>query len=272
MAVEASTRRRVRNVAAVVALVGVAATGLVVAFRDEATTAAGRDVAEGERLRVTLVVKAEDQLLADATATVRVTNTSDRPAWYKGDECDGPGRPVVRPDGTPARQGPTLSTGSIRDRLIAAGESALSVELVPPDPGLCDPDERPVEVDPGATLTFEYRTGATPVDRSSAVAANAVVREADRRGRTIGRLRVTVPFPEVSGEGGLTIDRAVDAFLADPTVASLVAAVEGDGVLVGVTRDGGIWRMSLGSIAGDVSGEVHPDLVVRDVALAEGTG
>jgi len=67
--------------------------------------------------------------------------------------------------------------------------------------------------------------------------------------------------------GGLTIDRAVDVFLAEPTVVELLATAGEDGVLVGVTREGPIWRMSLGSAAGDLSAEVHPDLTVREVDL-----
>ena len=250
-----------------IALVGVAATGLVVAFRDEASIAAGRDVAEGDRLRVAFVVEVEDRTLAGATATLRLTNTSDQPAWYRGSECDGPGLPAIGPAGPPPRQSTALGNAALRDRLIAAGEQSLRVDLVVPDPGLCDPDLVAVRLDPGATVSWEYRSEADAVDRSSAVAAAVVVREANRRGRTTARLRAEVPFPEVPGGGGLTVDRAVDAFLADPTVVELVAAVGEDGILVGVTREGEIWRMSLGSDAGDLSAEVHPDLGVRDVHL-----
>lgn len=267
MAAEAPTRRRVRNVAAVVALVGVAATGLVVAFREEHTSAAGRDVAGGDRLRVTLAVKVEDQTPAHATATLRLTNTSDRVAWYRGSECDGPGVPTIGPEGASARQRGAIGTAALRDRLIAAGEAALRVDLVVPDPGLCDPDVVALRLESGETVTWEYESGAAAVDRSSAVVATAVVREANRRGRTTGRLRAEVPFPELPGGGGLTIDRAVDAFLADPAVVELVTAVGRDGILVGVTREGEVWRMSLGSDAGDLSAEVHADLTVRAVDL-----
>lgn len=267
MTAAVSRRRLARNVAAVVALVAVAATGLVVAFRDEGSTAAGRDVAEGDRLRVTLVVKVEDQPLAEATATLRLTNTSDQPAWYRSDECDGPGRPAIGPEGVAPRQAGTPGNGALRDRLIAAGEASLRVELAVPDPGLCDPDVGPVDLDPGESVSWTYRSGAEAVDRSSALVAVAVVREANRQGRTVGRLRATVPFPELPGAGGLTIDRAVDVFLAEPTVVELLATAGEDGVLVGVTREGPIWRMSLGSAAGDLSAEVHPDLTVREVDL-----
>lgn len=265
MAAEASTRRRVRNVAAVVALVGVAATGLVVAFRDEPTAAAGRDVANGERLRVTLVVEVEDQTPAEATATLRLTNTSDRTAWYRGSECDGPGLPTIGPEGAPARQSGSIGNAALRDRLIAAGEASLRVDLAVPDPGLCDPDVVAVRLEPGETVTWAYESGADAVDRSSPLVATAVVREANRQGRTTGRLRADVPFPEMPGGSGLTIDRAADAFLADPTVVELVTAVGEDGILVGVTREGEIWRLSLGSDAGDLSAEVHADLTVRNV-------
>jgi len=272
MAAEASTRRRVRNAAAVLALVVVATTGLVVAFRDEGSTAAGRDVVDGDRLRVTLVVNVEDQPLAAANATLRVTNTSDQAAWYRGDECDGPGRPAIGPEGVPPRRSATVGTAALRDRLIAAGEASLRVDLVVADPGLCDPDVVAVRLDPGETVSWVYGSGADAVDRSSALVGTTVVREANRRGRTIGRLRATVPFVELADAGGLTIDRAVDAFLVDPTVTGLVATAGEDGVLVGVTREGDIWRMSLGSGAGDLAAEVHPDLTVRNVNVQTPSG
>ena len=267
MAADASTRRRIRNVAAVVVLLGVAATGLVVAFRDEATAAAGRDVVNGDRLRVTLVVKVEDQPLAEATATLRVANTSEQPAWYRGNECDGPGLPTIGPEGARPRQSGAIGAAALRDRLIAGGEASLRVDLVVPEPGLCDPDLVAVRLDPGESASWVYGSGADAVDRSSPVVATTVVREANRQGRTTGRLRATVPFPELAGAGGLTIDRAVDAFLADPTAVELVTAVGEDGVLVGVTREGAVWRMSLGSSEGDLSAVVHPDLTVREVDL-----
>lgn len=267
MAAEASRRRRVRNAAAVLALLAVAATGLVVAFRDEDSTAAGRDVANGDRLRVAFRVEVQDRALAEATATVRLTNRSDRPAWYRGDECDGPGRPAIEPTGAAARPRAAVGDGSLRDRLIAAGEASLRVDLVVPDPGLCDPDRVAVRLEPGESVTWAYRSGADAVDRSSAVVAAVVVREANRLGRRTDRLRAEVRFPEVPGRGGLTIGRAVDAFLADPAVVELVAAVGEEGILVGVTREGEVWRMSLGSEAGDLSAAVRPDLTVRDVHL-----
>lgn len=265
MAAEASTRRRVRNLVALLALLAVAATGLVVAFREEPTSAAGRDVADGERLRVTLVVTVEDQTVAEATATLRLTNSSDRPAWYRGSECDGPGLPTIAPEGGPSRQSGAIANATLADRLIAAGEAALRVDLVVPEPGLCDPDLVAVRLEPGETVTWEYESGAVPVDRSSTLAAAVVVREANRRGRTTGRLRAEVPFPELSGGGGLSIDRAVDAFLSEPAVVELITVVGEDGILVGVTREREIWRMSLGSDAGDLSAEVHADLSVRNV-------
>ncbi len=256
-----------RTVASVVALVALAATGLVVAFREEGSTAAGRDVANGERLRVTLVVKLEDEALAEATATLRLTNTSEEPAFYQGDECDGPGLPAIGPEGARPHQSGAIGAAALRDRMIAQGEASLRVELVVPDPGLCDPDAVAVRVEPGESVTWSYGAGDDAVDRSSALVATAVVREANRQGRTTGRLRATVPFAQLPDAGGLTIDRAVDAFLADPTVVVLVTAAGEDGVLVGVTREGAVWRMSLGSSEGDLSAEVHPDLTVREVAL-----
>ena len=78
--------------------------------------------------------------------------------------------------------------------------------------------------------------------------------------------------PSDEGDGGLTIERAVDAFLAVPTVGELVAAAGENGVLVGVTREAEIWRMSLGSAAGDLSAEVHPDLTVHNLNVQTPSG
>jgi hypothetical protein len=272
MAAEAVPRHRLRITVALFALMAVGATGLVVAFRDEGSTAAGRDVAAGEQLRVTLVVRMTDEPLATASATLRLTNTSDRPAWYRGDECDGPGRPAVGPAATGPGPGTAAGTDTLWERLVEAGERSLRVELAPSDPGRCDPDPFAARIEPGETVTREYRSGVDPVDRSSPVEATVVVRESNRRGRTTARLRPRVPFPELPGGGALTIERAVDAFLADPTVDGLVAEAGADALLVGVSRRGPVWRMSLGSGAGDLSAEVHPDLTVRDVDLTTPAG
>ena len=85
---------------AVVALVGIAATGgLAVVFGGGGSTTEGQDSATGRRLEARLVVELDDRPLAEATATLRLTNTSDQPAWYRGSECRGAGRPRHRPEG-----------------------------------------------------------------------------------------------------------------------------------------------------------------------------
>jgi len=265
MAAEASRRRFARRAAAVVALVAIGATGLVVAFRDDVSIAEGRDSATGERLRATLVVALEDRPLAEATATLRLTNTSDRPSWYRGNECEGPGEPSIGPEGLRPLQGTVLEDGSIRDRLIAAGEATLRVGLGRSDGELCEPGEGLVRVEAHETVSWAYRSSDIPVDRSSALVAVAVVNETNRRGRSAGRLRLMVPFPELPEARALTVDQAVDAFLADPTVADVVATAGEDGVLTVVTREGDVWRMNLGTSTGDLSGEVHTDLRITDV-------
>ena len=268
MAAVASRRRLARNAAAVLALVGVGATGLVVAFRDDTATEARRDAVRGERLRAVLVVAMDDEPLAEATATLRLTNGSDRAAWFRGDECGGPGRPSVRPRGDRPASGPDVGDGTLRVRLIAAGATALGVELVAAGDAPCGPGGAPVRIEPDETLTREFRTGGTLVDRSSTQAVQAVVIEVDRRGRPLGRLRVRVPFPELPDARSLTVDQAVDAFLADPTVAEFVAAAGDVGMLTVVSREGDAWRLSLGTVGGDLSAKVRPDLTVTDVRHA----
>jgi hypothetical protein len=267
MAVAGSRRRLALLVVAVAAVVGIGATGLVGAFRDEASTARGRDSAIGRRLRAAFVVRVEDQPLAEATATLRLTNSSDRPAWYQGNECAGPGHPAIGPEGRHPESASILEEGPIRDRLIAAGESTRTVSLGRSDGEFCELGEGVVRVEPHETVSWEYRSVDAPVDRSSALVAVAVVPEVDRGGRSVGRLRLAVPFPELPDARGLAVDPAVDAFLADPTVADLVSTTGENGVLTAVSREGDVWRMSLGTGAGDLSGEVHPDFTVTDVHI-----
>ncbi|HEY8059282.1 MAG TPA: hypothetical protein VID94_11045 [Acidimicrobiales bacterium] len=267
---DADTPRRPVSwrVAAVVALLGIAATGgLAVVFRNSGSTTEGQDSATGRRLEARLVVELDDRALAEATATLRLTNTSDQPAWYRGNECEGPGDPAIGPEGMRPPPVNALEEGSIRDRLIAAGEATRRVSFGRADGTFCEASEGLVEVGPNETFSWEYRTFDVPVDRSSTVAAVVVIGEVTRTGRSVDRLRLVVPFSALTDAGGPTVDQAVDAFLADPTVAGMVASSGDDGVLTVVSREGRGWRMSLGSSAGDLSGEVQPDLLVTNVHL-----
>jgi len=109
---------------AVIALVGIAATGgLAVVFRAGDSATEARDSATGRRLEARLVVELDDRALAEATATLRLTNPSDQPAWYEGSECQGPGNPAIGPEGMRPEPVTALEEGSIRERLIAAGEA-----------------------------------------------------------------------------------------------------------------------------------------------------
>ncbi|MET0739405.1 MAG: hypothetical protein ABW035_14095 [Acidimicrobiales bacterium] len=258
------------RVAAVVALAGIVATGgFVVTFRDGASTTEGHDSATGRRLEARLVVELDDRALAEATATLRLTNTSDQPAWYRGNECQGPGNPAIGPEGMRPQPVTALEEGSIRERLIAAGEATRRVSFGRADGTFCEPGDSLVEVGPNETVSWDYRTYDLPVDRSTAVAAVVVIGEATRTGRPVDRLRLVVPFSALSDAGGPTVDQAVDAFLADPTVADMVASSGDDGMLTVVSREGQVWRMTLGSSAGDLSGEVQPDLLVTNVHLID---
>jgi hypothetical protein len=273
MSAESSRRRRALIVAAVVALVGIGATGLVVAFRDDgASTVEGRDEGEGERLSATLVVRVEDEALADVTATLTLRNESDRPAFYAGNECAGPGDPRIGPVG--AGPGGDVgrsidATGPVRERLIAAGRAAQVIGLGRASGEFCEMGLSQVRIDPGDTQTWEYRSGEAPVDRSAAVRAVTVVDETTRTGRSLGRIRLVIPFPDLPEARGLSIDQAVDAFLGHPDVVALLRATGEDGVLTVVSREGDVWTMNLGSSRGDLSGEVHPDLTVSDVRIAD---
>jgi len=254
------------RVAAVVALVGIAATGgLAVAFGGGGSTTEARDSATGRRLEARLVVELDDRPLAEATATLRLTNTSDQPAWYEGSECQGPGDPAIGPEGMRPPAVTALEEGSIRERLIAAGEATRRVSFGRADGSFCETGDDLVEVGPQETVSWDYRTVDLPVDRSSAVAAVFVIQEATRTGRPVDRLRLVVPFPALGDADGPTVNQVVDAFLADPNVADMVAASGDDGVLTVVSREGAGWRMTLGSSAGDLSGEVQPDLLVTNV-------
>ena len=85
---------------AVVALVGIAATGgLAVAFGGGGSTTEASDSATGRRLEARLVVELDDRPLAEATATRRLTNTSDQPAWYEGASARGRATPPSAPRG-----------------------------------------------------------------------------------------------------------------------------------------------------------------------------
>jgi hypothetical protein len=264
MAAEATRRRGPLVVVALVALVGLAATGLVVTFRGEASATQERASADGQRLRATFAVAVEDTALAGVSATLRLTNTSPRPAWFFDNECIGP-EAYIGPSGLRPRQGAALEEGSVRDRLIAAGEATLRVDLGRADGQFCDAGAGPVRVEPDETLTWELHSGASTADRSSDLLAVALVREVTRTGRSVGRLRLEVPFPELSGAQPLTPEQAVGAFLAHPVASNFLAATGDDGVLTVVAREGDVWQMSIGASNGNVSAEVHQDLSVTDI-------
>jgi hypothetical protein len=264
VAAEARLRRPALVAGALLALAAVVLTAMVVSSGEQVDWDQGRDRQDGARLRAVLVVRAEHALTAEVTATVRLTNAGDRPAWFRGSPCAGPGAPVARPEGaSPGTPGPDAGA-AVRERLIRAGEATAVVTLVPADDEPCDPGERRVRVDPGATLSWTHRSPGPVVDRSSAARATLVVQELDRAGRPAGRLRLVVPLAELPGSVGATIDQVVDAFLAEPRVVELLD-VAGDDVLTVVRREGASWRLSLGSASGDVSAEVGPDLSVTDV-------
>ncbi len=248
-------------IVAIVALVVVAAAGLVVSFGGGPGTVKGEDTARGERLEATFVVQLEDRPVSDAAATLELTNTSERPAWYENIECSGPSEPWIGPAGARG-QGGVATEGPLRDRLIAAGVASRVVALYPTGDQGCDPGGGAVEVGPGETVTFEYRSGTDPVDRSSELRAVASVSEVDRRGRSLGRLRLVVALEADSDAPGTTVDQVVDAFLADPSVTAFVVETGEDGLLAHVAPDESGWRISVSTSDGHLAAEVHPDLTV----------
>lgn len=265
MAADAA-RSRLLVVGLVLAIAAVAATGLMVAFRDEASAIEGRDSARGERLKATFVVEVEDEAVADATATLRLTNTSDETAWFAPAECSVPTEPWIAPEGARA-PGAVETHAPLRERLITAGATARSVTLYPDADAECAPPDGPVEVAAHETVTVAY-VAEGQVDRSSALRAVAAINEVTRNGRSIDRLRLVVPIEADPDADGATIDQAVDAFLADPQVADFVAASGDAGMLTTVTLEEDGWRIGLSSSIGDLSAEVLDGIAVTSVTTS----
>ena len=266
MAAEAS--RRALLALGAVALVAVAATGLVVASRGGAEPVQGRDRGVGERLEARLLVRVDDDPVAEATATLTITNPTRRAAWYRGNPCSGPGVPVLRPAGAgAAAQAGSAGGQDLRADLIASGEEGRTIPLRSDTEEVCTPEVGPVEVAPGASVRLVYDTAGLTVDRSAPVQVTARVVEVTRTNRAIGRVRLAVPFEAHADAVGTTVDQAVDAFLADPEVAGFIAAGDGD-FLTQVHREDDGWRFGLSGDAGQLSAEVRAGtLAVTDVQL-----
>jgi len=264
MAAEAA-RSRLLVVALLLAVVGVAATGLAVAFHHDPTALEVRDTARGERLRATFTVRVEDEAVAEATATLRLTNGADRPAYYVATPCSGPTEPWIAPEGA-RPQGGLDPDQPLRERLLASAATARAVTLYPDGEIDCDADG-PVEVAPGATLVVDF-TGAGTVDRTTPLEVVASIREVTRTGRALARLRLAVPVEAVDGEEAPTVDQAVDAFLADPEVADFVRAAGEDSMLTQVTREEGGWRIGLSASSGDLSAVILDGVRVTEVTVS----
>jgi hypothetical protein len=264
MAAEA-TRRRLLVAALVLAVVGVAATGLLVAFRGEPATVDGRDTARGERLRATFAVHVDDDRVAGATATLKLRNPSRQPAYYAAIPCSGPTEPWAAPPGA-RPQGGLDARLPLRDRLLAAAGTAQSVTLYPDGEIDCDA-EGPVELAPGASLTVDF-TAADVLDRSTPLRVVAKVHEVTPEGREIALLRLIVPLDAAGGEAGATIDQAVDSFLHDPEVSAFVAAAGDESMLTQVNREDRGWRIGLSSSAGDLSAVVVDGVRVTEVTVS----
>jgi hypothetical protein len=260
---EENPRRKLPVAVAITGLVVVAGSGLFVAFRPGPGTIQEEASVQGERLSATLVVRLQDEAVTDADATVVVTNDSDRPAYYSGSECSGPGQPWIGPEGARAAQaGEVATNGLLRDRLIAAGSASRIVSLYPSSDPACDADEGVVAVAPHESVTFEYHSNNDPVDRSSELRGVAALTEVTRRGRELGRLRLIVPLAAADGADRATVDQAVDAFLADAQVIEFLADAE-DGVLAHVAPEDDGWRISVSASSGHLAADVGADLFVR---------
>jgi hypothetical protein len=264
MAADAA-RSRLLVVGLVLAIGGVAATGLMVAFRNDTAAIEGRDSARGERLKATLVLEVEDEAVADATATLTLTNTTDETAWFAPAECSVPSEPWIAPEGARA-PGAVETHAPLRERLITAGATARSVTLYPDDDE-CEPPDGPVELAAHETLTVAY-VAEDHLDRSSPLRAVAAITEVTRSGRSISRLRLVIPIENDPDAHGATIDQAVDAFLADPQVADFVAASGNSGMLTTVTLEEDGWRIGLSSSIGDLSAEVLDGIAVTSVTVS----
>jgi len=253
-------RRRFVVAGVVVGLAAIAATAFVV-FRGGPGTIEAEARGEGERLQASLVVRLRDEAVSDAAAVLEVTNPSDRPAYYAGSECSGPTEPWIGPEGARGQSG-VVTRGTIRERLIAAGAAARVVPLYPTTDPSCDATDGVITVGPHETVTFEYRSSIDPVDRSSELRAVAAITEVSRRGRELGRFRLVVPLQAAGDDERATVDQAVDAFLADPTVQDFLAEADDD-VLTHVAAEEDGWRISVSAGAGDIAADVGSDLLVH---------
>jgi hypothetical protein len=265
MAADAA-RSRLLVVGLLLAVMAVAATGLAVAFRHPAGSIEGRDSARAERLRATFVLHVDDEAVADATATLRLTNASDRAAYYVATPCSGPTEPWIAPEG--ARPNGGLDADQpLRERLLASAATARAVTMYPDGELDCDADG-PVEMAPQATMTIDF-TAAGTIDRSTPLEAVATIREVTRTGRALGRLRLVVPVEATGDDPGATVDQAVDAFLADPEVDAFVDATGDESMLTQVSREDGGWRIGLSSSNGDLSAVVLDGVRVTEVTVSD---
>ncbi|HET9770865.1 MAG TPA: hypothetical protein VFS16_08250, partial [Acidimicrobiia bacterium] len=206
--------------------------------------------------------RVDDEAVADATATLRLTNTSDRPAYYAARPCSGPTEPWIAPQG--ARPDGGLDPDQpLRERLLASAATARAVTMYPDGELDCDADG-PVEVAPRENLTIDF-TAAGTVDRATALQAVATIREVTRTGRALARVRLVVPVAAEGDDPGASVDRAVDAFLADPQVADFVDAAGGESMLTQVAREDGGWRIGLSASDGDLSAVIADDGRVVEV-------
>ena len=264
MAADAA-RSRLLVVGLLLAVVGVAATGLAVAFRHPAGTIEARDSDRGERLRATFVLRVDDKAVAGATATLRLTNATDRAAYYVATPCSGPTEPWIAPEGARPQGGldPDLP---LRERLLASAATARAVTMYPDGEIDCDADG-PVEVAPQATVTIDFASSDT-VDRSSPLQAVASIREVTRTGRALARLRLVVPIEAAEGAEGDSVEQAVDSFLAAPDVADFVRAAGDESMLTQVSREDGGWRIGLSASNGDLSAVIVDGVQVTEVTVS----
>ena len=158
--------RRAPAALAVLAAVGLVVTALVVRYGSDVDE--GRDDAVGERLEATLVARVRHRPVADATATLTITNTSTEPAWFLGGDCAGPPEPQIVPGGDPPPSGPP--SGSRRELLRAEVEESRTVLLLRGQERYdhCDVpyDLVPVRLDPGVSRVVDYEVFQNLVDRA----------------------------------------------------------------------------------------------------------
>jgi hypothetical protein len=228
---------------AVLAVVGLAVTGLVVRYRSDVDE--GRDDAHGDRLEATLVARVQHRSVAEATATLTITNTSTEPTWFLGGECAGPPEPQIVPAGDPPPNRPLVT--SRRELLMAEVEDGRTVRLVRErerDDHCVAPLELvPVRLDAGTSSVVDYRSFDNLVDRARSVRTVALITETSSSGEPVADLRLDVPFDTISGAQQVPTEDVVDAFLEDPRVGEV-----GDRwVEIGpwVARRPGGWRFTV---------------------------